>query len=190
MDAWRWEQLALRMMDLDVVWQWQIGALDSAVCIAWGCRARVFYSDGLSRMTNQAYPGGTRQRPITDTDITHIQQKNAPRSREEFVRVLDEDFFVPRATNTAPNASISGLTTIRTSGFYTWTCNASGGAGGYSYMWERSDAGASYYWVGGSTSYESWVDAASGPYFDLRCSATSGTQTGSNVHRVNVLIPQ
>lgn len=85
--------------------------------------------------------------------------------------------------------NISGLTTIHTAGNYSWTCNASGGGGGFSYQWERSDAGGGYYWVGSSSSYSSWVDVGSGPYFDLRCTVTSGTQTVADDHRVNVIIP-
>jgi subtilisin family serine protease len=93
---------------------------------------------------------------------------------------------------TAPPAlyvSISGITTVKTPGGYTWTCNASGGVGGFTYQWTRSDAGGPYYFVGSGTTYSSWVDQYSGPYFDLRCAVTSGTQTVSADKRVNVIIP-
>lgn len=98
---------------------------------------------------------------------------------------------IPAAINAPPAlyVTISGATTIKTAGNYSWSCSASGGVGGFSYTWERSDNNGAYYWVASGTSYSSWVDASSGPQFSLLCSVTSGTQTASDVHAVNVVIP-
>jgi len=92
----------------------------------------------------------------------------------------------------APSAlsvSISGLNWIKTPGTYTWTCNASGGTGTYSYLLERSDLGGPYYSAGSTSSYSASFDAGSSGYFDLRCTVTSGTQTTSATKHVSIAIP-
>jgi subtilisin family serine protease len=84
--------------------------------------------------------------------------------------------------------SVSGLTTIKREGGYTWTASATGGNGSYTYAWERSEAGGPYYPVGSGTSYSEYFDANSPMYIDLRVTATSGAETGQVVKRVNNLI--
>jgi hypothetical protein len=85
------------------------------------------------------------------------------------------------------NVSITGVSTIKTAGNYTWTCNASGGVGDYSYLWERSNNGGAYYGVGTNAAYSSWVDASSGLTIALRCSVTSGSQTVSKIKNVTLI---
>ncbi len=184
-NAWRWEHMALRMMDLDVVWHWQIGALESANCSAYWCFATVFPSDGLSRASNQAYPSGTRQRSISNVDIIHIQQKNASASRNVFERVLDEDFFVPRATSPPPGpsfpVSVDGPTQIRPGATCTWNAAVSGGTAPYSYNWTNDGmpVGNEYYYTGSKNV------GSTGSSFRVRLSVTDATgATGE--HEVTV----
>lgn len=98
---------------------------------------------------------------------------------------------IPAAINAPPPlyVSISGPGSVKTVGNYTWTCSASGGVGGYSYLWERSDNSGPYYTAGTGTSYSDWVDTSDGPGFDLRCSVTSGTQTVAAERSVAVILP-
>jgi hypothetical protein len=84
--------------------------------------------------------------------------------------------------------SVSGLTTIKREGGYTWTASATGGNGSYTYAWERSEAGGPYYPVGSGTSYSEYFDSNSPIHIDLRVTATSGAETGQVVKRVNNLI--
>lgn len=96
-NAWRWELMMLRMMDLDVVWQWQIGTLEQAVCSAYWCYATVSPSDGLVPIYSQRYPAATRSIGLTD-DIIHTAQKNHIAARTEFVNVFRNDFFISAST--------------------------------------------------------------------------------------------
>lgn len=185
-NAWRWEIMALRMMDLDVVWQWQIGALQYAVCGPGWCYGSVYPSDGLVRQSSQMYPGGTRQRTVSG-DIVHTQQKNASAARNVFVSVLREDFGVA-APPPSLSVSISGLTTIKTAGTYKWTASASGGNGSYTYTWEKRVGSGSYFWVGSGTTYSEYIDSGGPPSTTLRVTAVSGSQTGQQTKSVNNLI--
>jgi hypothetical protein len=87
--------------------------------------------------------------------------------------------------------TVTGTSTVKTANNYGWTCSASGGSGGgFTYTWERSDAGGAYYVTGTGTTYAAWTDQTNAPYFDLKCTATTGNEeTGSKVKRVNVIIP-
>ena len=92
------------------------------------------------------------------------------------------------APEVAMSVSITGLTTIKTPGSRTWTCGASGGAGGYSYAWYRRDYGGSFVYAGSGTSYTTWVDGNDAPSFTLKCSVTSAGQTVSAEKTVNVIM--
>lgn len=187
-NAWRWDVLALRMMDLDVVWQWQIGALQSATCSPGWCFAIVYPSDGLVRLSSQTYPGGTRQRTVSG-DIVHTQQKNASAARNVFVSVLREDFGVaPPPPSLA--VSISGYSTVKTAGLYKWSTSASGGNGSYTYTWERREGSGSYYWVGSGTTYSEYIDGGSPASITLRVTAVSGNQSGQGTKTISNLIIQ
>jgi hypothetical protein len=174
MNAWMWYQAGDAMFNADQDWCYLIGAYSQVyACIQ---------NDAVVPTWRMPYPGGTRTVDITGP--AHIQE-----TRDGYTAIADvlqTDFGV--APRPAPSVSISGTSTIKTVGDNNWTCNASGGNGNYSYSWERSDAGGPYYWVGGSATYGSWVDQSNGPYFDLRCTVTSGSQSQAN-KRVNVIIP-
>jgi hypothetical protein len=188
-NAWRWDVLAMYMMDLDVVWQWQIGALQQAVCGAYYCYAVVYPSDGLVRVASQTYPGATRQLAVGG-DIVHTQQKNSAAARSVFVTVLRDNFGVPAAA--PPPASLSvgitGMTTIKTAGSYSWTASATGGNGTYSYVWDRREGSGAYYRVGSGTKYSEYIDSGSPYSVTLRVTATSGSATGQGTKTVNNLI--
>jgi subtilisin family serine protease len=83
------------------------------------------------------------------------------------------------------SASIGGPTWISTDGSYTWTAYASGGTGSYSYQWQYSSDGFSFYDVGTGDSYTTY--AGGGNYsFWLRAIVTSGDQTAAPAERVTV----
>jgi serine protease len=84
--------------------------------------------------------------------------------------------------------TISGSTTIRTAGNYTWTASATGGSGGYNYTWEASLDGGAYSTVATGPSYSRYVDASSFITMDLRVTAVSGVESGVKIKRVNNLI--
>ena len=100
-NAWRWEILAIRMLDMDLVWHFQIGALKGYICSSSWCYGEIYGSDGVVPLSSQQYPGATRQRdiPFSTAAINHIQQKNSSRSRNQFETVLDLDFGIPRKTS-------------------------------------------------------------------------------------------
>lgn len=189
-NAWRWDVLALRMTDIDVVWHWQIGALQAAVCTPGWCSANVYPSDGLVRLSNQNYPGATRQVAVNG-DIVHTSQKNSSSARDVFVSVMRNDFGVPAAPPPPPTltVSVSGLTTIKRAGNYSWTASASGGNGSYTYSWERSDDSGPYYWVGSGTSYSTYIQRGGPLTMNLRVTAVSAGLQGQTIKQVNNLIP-
>lgn len=83
---------------------------------------------------------------------------------------------------------ITGTKTIRSSGDYSWNCSATGGNGTYSYRWDESDNQGPYYEVGTSSTYSDYVDVTSGiTTIDLRCTVTSGVETGVGNFRANVI---
>jgi hypothetical protein len=84
--------------------------------------------------------------------------------------------------------SVSGLTTIKTAGNYSWTASATGGSGSYSYTWEKSVDGAAYAVVDYGTTHAEYIDAYSGTTINFRVTAVSGTEAGQYVKRVNNLI--
>lgn len=96
-NAYRWEIMAIRMLDMDLVWHFQIGALQGYVCTSNGCYGGVYDSDGVVPLASQQYPGATSQVNISrlSATINHIQQKNSTRSRQEFESVLWERFGIP-----------------------------------------------------------------------------------------------
>lgn len=76
--------------------------------------------------------------------------------------ILDAAYAVGIAPAVPLSASISGPTTIKIAGGYNWACGGSGGAGGYSYEWMRSDAGGPFFVVGSSASPTNGVRRTSG----------------------------
>lgn len=89
-----------------------------------------------------------------------------------------------QALQTPFTVSISGPTFIDTPGTYTWTANAAGGDGTYSYQWQESTNGSTYFNVGtGKTYSESENSDAS---FYLRVNVTSAGQTTSKTVHVTV----
>jgi len=87
--------------------------------------------------------------------------------------------------------TVSGFTTIKRAGSYTWTTSATGGTGSYSYTWEQSVNNGPYSWVGSGTSFSEYIDSSSGQTINLRVTAVSGIESGQKVLRVNnLIIPQ
>lgn len=84
--------------------------------------------------------------------------------------------------------TISGYTTIKRAGSYTWTTSATGGNGSYSYTWEQSVDNGPYNWVGSGTSFSEYIDGSSGQTINLRVTAVSGIESGQKILRVNNLI--
>jgi hypothetical protein len=166
-NAWRWDRLALYMMDFDVVWQWQIGALRYAVCTAGWCYGEVYASDGLVPLSRQTYPGATRQQTVGG-DIVHTQQKNSATTRDAFVNVLRYDFGVPEnppPQQSSLTATIIGPTNVRTNATCSWQANVSGGSPPYSYYWSKpgyssTDSEAMTSFSGSGTLYLQVSDAA------------------------------
>jgi hypothetical protein len=53
--------------------------------------------------------------------------------------------------------SITGISFASTEGEYTWTANATGGSGSYTYLWEKSYDGVNFFTVGSARTYAYWV---------------------------------
>jgi serine protease len=85
--------------------------------------------------------------------------------------------------------TVSGPTYIDTPGTYTWTAQASGGVGGYSYQWQVSyNNGATWGPIGTNSPSYSENETANGS-FRLRTIVTSGTrQATSNALSVTVQV--
>ena len=83
-----------------------------------------------------------------------------------------------------PTVSIGGASYIDVSGAYTWTAHASGGDGTYSYQWQQSSNGSTYFNVGTGSTYTEFEDGNS--TFYLRVNVTSNGQTASKTVRVTV----
>jgi serine protease len=92
------------------------------------------------------------------------------------------------ASVTNLTVTVSGPTTIRSAGNYSWSASASGGSGGYTYTWEKSVDGASYYVVDYGTTHGEYIDRTSGTTINLRVTAVSGIDVGQTIKRVNNLI--
>lgn len=79
--------------------------------------------------------------------------------------------------------TMSGPSFITTAGNYTWTANASGGSGGFSYRWDISYDSQNYYDTGGrSRSYSLYVSTDN--HFWLKATVTSGSQQKTVVKEV------
>lgn len=91
--------------------------------------------------------------------------------------------------STGPTANISGYSTIKLAGNYTWQANAAGGNGTYTYQWEYRPDGGTWSNVGTGSSYSRWVDEYSPMSFELKVTVTSNGQTGFDTHWVNVIMP-
>jgi len=86
--------------------------------------------------------------------------------------------------------TITGISTIKRAGTYTWTTSVSGGSGSYTYTWERSDNGGPYVVVGNAASYSNYEDVTSGGRsFTLKVTVISGGETAVDYHAVNVITP-
>jgi hypothetical protein len=88
----------------------------------------------------------------------------------------------------ALSVSITGPTTIKTAGPYSWTANPSGGNGSYTYQWQASDDGGAWYTVGSSKTYSRQISLESPRTLDLRVIVTSSGVQATATHRVNNLI--
>ena len=91
----------------------------------------------------------------------------------------------PTALNPAvpPDVSvfITGPTYITSPGTYTWTANASGGSGNYTYTWERSHLSGPWTVVGSARTYTQAVSFTGGSYYwTLRVTASSGEQSATS----------
>lgn len=78
--------------------------------------------------------------------------------------------------------SISGPTRTYVEDAYTWDANGFGGAGSYSYVWEKRPSGSTmWYVVGSGPSYTDWV--GTDEVFSLRATVTDGpdAQTASRI---------
>jgi subtilisin family serine protease len=84
--------------------------------------------------------------------------------------------------------SVSGLSTVKNPGNYTWTASASGGNGSYTYNWEESIDGGPYYWVDSGTTHTRYIDSSSGSVINFRVTAVSGIETGQGIKHVSNLI--
>lgn len=97
---------------------------------------------------------------------------------------------VNRAVTVSLLVGVTGISTIKTAGNYSWSAGATGGNGSYTYTWEKRVDSGSYYWVGSGPSYAEYIDGSSGSTIDFRVTAASGGATGQAVKRVNLIFPQ
>lgn len=73
--------------------------------------------------------------------------------------------------------SITGPSWVTTAGTYTWTASASGGAGSYTYRWERENSLGGWYTVGYSSTYSAFMDESE--TLTLRATVTDGPDAQS-----------
>jgi subtilisin family serine protease len=86
----------------------------------------------------------------------------------------------------APQVIITGPSAIGTAGSYTWQASASGGDGTYTYSWQyRPQGGTTWTTVGTGASYTRSV-ALSDADFELQVTVTSGGQTATDTHAVDI----
>ncbi len=83
---------------------------------------------------------------------------------------------------------IEGYRTIKRAGDYTWTANASGGNGSYTYLWKYRRDGGSWQTIGTGSSVQRYVSSADYPGFDLRVTAYSDGLQDMDEMYVPVLI--
>lgn len=74
--------------------------------------------------------------------------------------------------------TISGVGLAGSEGQYTWTANASGGTGSYTYLWEKSYDGSSFWTVGTGSTYTDWV------YYDDEFTLRATVVDGPDQQRV------
>lgn len=87
------------------------------------------------------------------------------------------------ATLSPFTVTISGPSFVTTAGNYTWTANPSGGSGGYTYRWDVSYDGQSYYDTGGrSQSYSLYMSTDN--HLWLKVTVTSGSRQKTAVKEV------
>jgi hypothetical protein len=141
-------------------------------------------------------PGGTRQQVGSSRVYSReITLSDAGTSFELRVTAssggksgTSEAFTVTIATDIEDDlvATITGASTIETSGSYTWNGSAIGGEGSYSYVWEYCQNGCTV--VSTSTSYSRYVAVGDGEFtLYLTVSASAGQQqTDRDDHYVYV----
>lgn len=180
--AWRWAAMADALYYNEADWSVLIGAFNNPYLMP---------SDAILPTATEAYPQATEQQYFTwpQYNIRHVGQKDTQVVRDYMESVFRTSFNVgdPPPPPPSLNVSITGPGTIKKEGGYSWTCSATGGGGSYSYQWERSNNGGSYYVVGSGSSYSTYVSYGT-PSFSLRCNATSGAMTGSATRPVGVII--
>ncbi len=102
-----------------------------------------------------------------------------------FERVLDEDFFVPRATSSPPGpsfpVSVNGPTQIQPGATCTWDAGVGGGTPPYSYQWTNDGMA-----VGNEYSYTGSKNAGNtGSSFRVRLRVTDAT-SATGEHEITV----
>jgi hypothetical protein len=86
------------------------------------------------------------------------------------------------------SVSISGIRTVPIDNDYTWTASVSGGAGSYTYRWERADGSSTFYYqVGTGSSYTSYVGY--NQTFKLRLVVTDGPDAQTSSSTITVRGP-
>jgi hypothetical protein len=83
--------------------------------------------------------------------------------------------------------NVSGPTTIKTAGNYSWTASATGS--GLTYIWERSNNGGPYQQVDTGPTHSEYLDSSLGTTIDFKVTATGANVGGQKFNRVNLIIP-
>lgn len=83
--------------------------------------------------------------------------------------------------------TVSGPSYVNTPNDVSWTANPSGGAGTYTYRWEKASGGGAFYTVGTAKTY--WDYVGTGDAFTLRVTVTDGPDAATTSRTVNVTGP-
>jgi hypothetical protein len=185
-NAPKWLQMFWALELIPAAWANQIGALRAFV---WSPTSLYYfvdieYSDGVLTWSTQDYVGGTRLIRIPRTeDITHLEQRAHGKVVERVDDVARNDFRLPVRQPPPPPpdlpvVGISGPTSVVAFSQNTWTASVSGGGGGYSYDWYRSDAGGPFSFVGTGSTYTGSFASCEGGALRLEVTANNGSGTG------------
>jgi subtilisin family serine protease len=135
---------------------------------------------GVAALLKSANPTWTNQQIVSHLFSTAEDRGAAGR----------DDYFgygIVRIGSTPPCANITGTANITAAGSYTWSANACGGNGTYTYNWEYRVGTGAWTSVGTGATYTRSV-ASGNPSFELRVTVTSAGQTASDTHLVTVNI--
>jgi hypothetical protein len=100
-------------------------------------------------------------------------------------------FAAPTYVPPPPGLSvgINGPTWIEDEGQYSWQAVPANGSGGYSCAWEFSEDAITWYGVGSSQTYQTYVSELDEPYFWLRATVIDGTgDSAANAKKITVAI--